>query len=46
MGLVALAMVGCGKRDAAVVETPYKVSKGDVNITIIESGTVDSIKTV
>ena len=41
-----LAIVGCGKRDVAVVEVPHVVEKGDVGITIIENGTVDSVKTV
>lgn len=44
--IVVLAIVGCGKREAAVVEVPLVVEKGDVGITIIENGTVDSVKTV
>ncbi len=46
VGIVALSIVGCGKREVAVVEVPLVVSKGDVGITIIENGTVDSVKTV
>lgn len=46
VGIIALAMVGCGKREEATVETPYKVTKGDVNITTIESGTVEAVITV
>ena len=45
-GIVALTIVGCGKREEAVVEVPHMVEKGDVGITIIENGTVDSVKTV
>ena len=45
-GIIALAIVGCGKREEATVETPYKVTKGDVNITTIESGTVEAVITV
>ena len=44
--ILALAIVGCGKREEATIETPLTVTKGDVGITIIESGTVDAIKTV
>ena len=46
LSIVALSIVGCGKREEAVVEVPLVVSKGDVGITIIENGTVDSVKTV
>lgn len=45
-GILALALVGCGKRDVEQAEVPYTVSKGDVEITIIESGTVEAVKTV
>ena len=46
IGIVALSIIGCGKRDEVVVEVPLTVAKGDVGITIIENGTVDSVKTV
>ncbi|MBS1728425.1 MAG: efflux RND transporter periplasmic adaptor subunit [Armatimonadetes bacterium] len=46
VGILALAVVGCGKREQAVPETPLTVSRGDVSITIIESGTVEAVKTV
>ncbi|MEI7985136.1 MAG: efflux RND transporter periplasmic adaptor subunit [Armatimonadota bacterium] len=46
ISIVALSIIGCGKRDEAVVEVPLTVAKGDVGITIIENGTVDSVKTV
>lgn len=44
--ILALAIVGCGKREAPTTETPYTVTKGDVGITIIENGTVDAVTTV
>ena len=46
ISIVALSIIGCGKRDEVVVEVPLTVAKGDVGITIIENGTVDSVKTV
>lgn len=46
IGIIALAVVGCGKREEVVAEVPYVVAKGDVGITIIENGTVDSVTTV
>jgi HlyD family secretion protein len=46
IGIVAIAIVGCGKREEATTEVPHVVEKGDVGITIIENGTVDSVKTV
>lgn len=46
MALVAIALVGCGKREEVVVEKPYTVTKGDVSVSIIESGTVDAIRSV
>jgi HlyD family secretion protein len=46
MALVAIALVGCGKREEVVAEKPYTVTKGDVSISIIESGTVDAIRSV
>ena len=46
ISIVALSIIGCGKRDEVVVEAPLTVAKGDVGITIIENGTVDSVKTV
>ena len=45
-GILALAIVGCGKREQVVAEVPHAVTKGDVGITIIENGTVDAVKTV
>ncbi|MDH4387985.1 MAG: efflux RND transporter periplasmic adaptor subunit [Fimbriimonas sp.] len=46
MALVAIALVGCGKREEVVAEKPYTVTKGDVSVSIIESGTVDAIRSV
>lgn len=46
MAMVAIALVGCGKREEVAVEKPYTVTKGDVSISIIESGTVDAIRSV
>lgn len=46
MALVAIALVGCGKREEVVAEKPYTVTKGDVAVSIIESGTVDAIRSV
>ena len=46
MALIAIALVGCGKREEVVVEKPYTVTKGDVSVSIIESGTVDAIRSV
>lgn len=45
-GILALAIVGCGKREEPTAEKPLTVTRGDVEITIIENGTVDAIKTV
>ena len=46
MALIAIALVGCGKREEVVVEKPYTVTKGEVSVSIIESGTVDAIRSV
>ncbi len=46
MALLAIALVGCGKREEVVAEKPYTVTKGDVSVSIIESGTVDAIRSV
>jgi HlyD family secretion protein len=46
ISIVALSIIGCGKREEKVVEVPLTVAKGNVDITIIENGTVDSVKTV
>ncbi|MBS1701328.1 MAG: efflux RND transporter periplasmic adaptor subunit [Armatimonadetes bacterium] len=46
VGILALAVVGCGKREQAAPEVPLTVSRGDVSITIIETGTVEAVKTV
>lgn len=44
--ILALAVVGCGKREEVAVEKPYTVTKGDVSSSIIESGTIDAIRSV
>lgn len=46
IGAIAVAMVGCGKREVAAAEKPYVVDTGDVSVTVVESGTVDAIKVV
>lgn len=46
IAVAALLIAGCGKREEPTTEKPYSATKGDVSITIIESGTVDAIKMV
>lgn len=46
LSLVAITAVSCGKREEVVEEKPYEVSTGDVSISIVETGTVDAVKSV
>jgi HlyD family secretion protein len=46
MSGLALTMVGCGKREVEVAEKPHEVSTGDISISIVETGTVDAVKSV
>ena len=44
--LVGMSLQSCGKREAPTTEKPYEVTKGDVAVSIIETGTVDAVRTV